>query len=369
MSASAVPRPTVSVIFGGQSPEHEVSIRSAARVAAGIEATGQYAPVPIYITPQGRWRWSRPTDALPAEALVRAVEDPDLLRRHYQPGELDFPQALLHLLVDEYATHFIILHGVNGEDGRLQGALELAGLPYTGSGSAASALALDKPRCQAYLAARGLPIPRFVALDRRSAASGDFQAVLERGFSFPYVVKPALGGSSVGVRIARTHAELVEGLHEAWEMGPVVHVEEYVGGREFTCGVLEGSEPQALPVVEIIPPEGRFFDYEAKYVPGLSREIVPAEIEPALEGRLRELAVEVHRAVGVEGFSRVDFICGAAGPKILEINTIPGMTETSLLPQAAAAAGLSFPELVGRIIEHSVRRAGSKPMPEGGARG
>lgn len=354
---------TVALLFGGESPEHEVSIQSAAKVASGLQALPGVKPVPVYVSKKGKWHWSRPSSSISAEDLVLAVTKEDGQARHYQPGGLDFAQALLHLTVDEYATILIMIHGSNGEDGRLQGAFELAGLRYTGSGSAASALALDKPRCQAVLAARGLPVPPFRTLDARSIADPVAMMDVMDSIGFPCVVKPALGGSSVGVSIVSDGNRLGEALRKALEFGSVVHVEKFLNGQEFTCAVLARSQPEALPVIEIFPPEGRFFDYEAKYVAGVSREVCPAKIDSALAEKIQNLAVETHRAIGCEGFSRVDFICENGQPRILEINTIPGMTATSLVPQAAAAAGISFSQLVGIIVDHSLSRGASAPAP------
>jgi D-alanine-D-alanine ligase len=182
------------------------------------------------------------------------------------------------------------------------------------------------------------------------------EALVMEQIGLPCVIKPALCGSSVGLTIVREREEMGRALALAFEYSEIVQAETFVAGREFTCGVIEINAATALPVTEIIPPEGRFFDYEAKYTPGMSREITPAAIDAALSEEIQRLAVEAHACVGCEGFSRVDFMADAQGPKILEINTIPGMTDTSLLPQAAAAAGVSFPELVRIIIEHSMER-------------
>lgn len=354
---------TVAVLFGGASPEHEVSIQSAAKVASAIEATGDYKPVPIYITRKGKWHWSRASAATPAESLVLAVENEAEFPRLY-PSGLDFPQALLHLTVDEYATIVIMIHGPQGEDGRLQGAFELAGLPYTGSGSAASSLALDKPRTQAVLAARGLPVPEFRTLDRRSLLNPNTVMELMDNIGFPCVVKPAAQGSSVGVTIVSDGHRIADALRKAFEHGEIVLVEKFIQGREFTCGVLDRAEPEALPVIEIMPPEGRFFDYDAKYTPGVSREICPAQIDADLTKKIQTLAVAAHQAIGCRGFSRTDFMCGADGiPRILEINTIPGMTGTSLVPQAAAAAGIDFPNLMRIIIEQSAAKKSGAEEP------
>ncbi|MBI1784385.1 D-alanine--D-alanine ligase, partial [Candidatus Sumerlaeota bacterium] len=305
----------------------------------------------------GKWHWARTAEKMPTEKLVLAVNDAAEFQKHYQPGGLDFAQALLHLIVDEFSTVMIIIHGANGEDGRLQGAFELAGIRYTGSGSAASALAMDKTRCQAFLAARGLPVPPFMPILREAQCEGKAAGRILEEIGIPCVIKPSLCGSSVGVTIVREEAQLVPALRSAFEYGPNVQVEKFIAGREFTCGVLDMEKTTALPVTEIIISKTAFFDYEAKYTPGMTREVTPAEIAPALASQIQALAVEAHRSVGCEGFSRVDFMCDETGPKILEINTIPGMTETSLLPQAAAAIGIGMPQLINLIVEHSIGRS------------
>jgi D-alanine-D-alanine ligase len=167
----------------------------------------------------------------------------------------------------------------------------------------------------------------------------------------PCVIKPVRGGSSIGISIVNKKEELLPALEVAFEIDDEALAERYVKGRELTCGLLErDGELLSLPVTEIMPPAGRFFDYEAKYAPGMSREVTPAEISPALAVKIQALARGAFRACGCRGFARVDFIADPGEPVILEINTIPGMTATSLLPQAAAASGISFPELIGLML-------------------
>lgn len=345
----------IALLFGGASPEHEISIKSAAEVAAALDGLGTWLTTPIYISREGRWRWSRPAAGTTAAELARAAADPAETARRYEPAELDFAQALLHLVVNDYAAVVIIMHGANGEDGRLQGAFELAGIRFTGSGSAASALAMDKTRCQAFLTSRGLPTPAFLPLQRGWICNAEAAKMIRERLGLPCVIKPALCGSSVGLTIVEREADLEAALERAYGFCPTLQAERFIRGDEFTCGVLDfDGGPRALPVTQIIPPEGRFFDYDAKYTPGVSRELTPAPIAPELAERIQSLAVEAHRSVGCEGFSRVDFMVGAEGPVILEINTIPGMTRTSLLPQAAAAAGINMGALVEMFIHHAL---------------
>ena len=243
----------------------------------------------------------------------------------------------------------LMLHGPGGEDGRLQGVLDLACVPYTGSGAHASALALNKPYCQAVLNAAGLPIARSVAVGPGGA---DLDQIIHT-IGLPLVVKPARGGSSVGVTIVREREKLAEALELGLSVDDSVLVEQFVGGRELTCGVLEiNGEPTALPVTEIIPPEGRFFDYESKYEPGMSREITPADLDKELSRGIRRIARQAHLTLSCRGFSRVDFILSPTGKLVvLEVNTIPGMTATSLLPQAAQVHGIPFDRLVEMMLD------------------
>ena len=351
------PGRAVALLFGGESSEHEVSISSAAQVAAALDLLQGTRTVPVYVTKEGKWQWSRPAPGISAADLVRATRNPEDLTRHYQPNCLEFAQGLFHLTVDNFESVFIALHGTNGEDGRLQGALDLAGIRYTGSGPAASALAFDKPRCQSLLAGLGMPIPRFVALDRRISPEELAPEAIASQVGLPCVIKPALGGSSVGVSIVEKPEQFAAALASAFEHGPIIHAEKFIQGREFTCGVIEGDRAEALPVTEIIPPEGRFFDYEAKYEAGVSTEITPAEIEDSVAKKVQSLTLEVHKAIGCDGFSRVDFMLDGEDLMILEINTIPGLTETSLLPQGLAAAGIELSDFVDRMLLRAKTRS------------
>ncbi|MCL5270097.1 MAG: D-alanine--D-alanine ligase [bacterium] len=349
----ADPPRKIVLVFGGASPEHEISILSASKVAEGLRLLAQTVPLtvrPLYISREGRWIWTRPADgALPREAEILAAEQWEAYPERHGAVVESFARGIGRLADESPDAALLILHGIGGEDGRLQGALDLAGIPYTGSGAAASALVLNKPRCQAVLNAAGLPIARSI-LVRAGSEMGGAERILEL-VGLPCVVKPAEGGSSVGVTIVRAREQLRPALECAFAVDDEVMAEHFVAGRELTCGMLEcDGRLVALPVTEIIPPEGRFFDYEAKYQPGLSREVTPAQIDPALATRIQTLARAAHLACGCRGFSRVDFIADPDDPVILEINTIPGMTATSLLPQAAAAIGIGFPVLLGHML-------------------
>ena len=244
---------------------------------------------------------------------------------------------------------FILLHGQYGEDGTVQGMLELLGLPYQGSGVLGSALAMDKDLAKSIYRQHGLPTP---AWRMAGKAHAEDPTPLLSGLPLPLVVKPVRQGSSLGMSIARDRQELAAAIALAFEHDRSVMVEQFIEGREITVGVIGNDDPAPLPVVEIIPgDEHPFFDYQAKYRPGASREICPADLPPDITARARELGLAAHHALRLRGYSRTDMLVAEDGVYLLETNTIPGMTPTSLLPQAAAAAGMPFPRLLERLIE------------------
>lgn len=254
------------------------------------------------------------------------------------------PQRLQRLSID---VAFLALHGPGGEDGSIQGLLEVLGIPYTGSGVAASAVSLHKDLAKQLFRAAGLPTPGGTVLARHQGG-----APLPR--RWPVVIKPSAQGSALGVTIARAPAEFKRGVQRAWRLSPSVLVEEYIRGTEVTVGIL-GDRP--LPVIEIVPANA-FYDYEAKYVPGKSTHLIPARLPTGVQRRLQSLALTAFHAVGAKAVARVDMIVNPRkGPFVLEVNTIPGMTATSLLPEAARVIGISFEELVLKILEYSLADA------------
>ncbi len=266
-----------------------------------------------------------------------------LLARGYEVEVFDPPGDLPKLAsrVKEFDLAFLVLHGPGGEDGTIQGFLDSLGLPYQGAGVLGSALAMDKALSKILYRECGLKVPRAILLEKGSPFP-------EIPF-YPLVVKPASQGSSVGISLVKGEEELAAALEEAFRFEERVLLEEYISGRELTVGIL-GEEP--LPVVEIIPGEGHtFFDYQAKYVPGLTKEVCPAPLPAEISARVQEKALLAHKALKLRHYSRTDFILSADGEIfVLETNTIPGMTETSLLPLAARVAGLSFEDLVERLV-------------------
>jgi len=249
---------------------------------------------------------------------------------------------------------FIALHGKYGEDGTIQGLLELLGIPYTGSGVLASALAMDKSMAKRVMASAGLCVPDsvdFTCVDGRWDEEAVGQAVEEIGY--PVIIKPSRQGSTIGMTKVNAPGELNYAIEQAAGYDSQIVIERFVVGTELTVSVLGNDEPFALPVVEIVPAKG-FYDYEAKYTPGATEEIVPARIGPEETIMAHEIALTAHRALGCRGLSRTDIIATHEAMYVLEVNTIPGMTPTSLLPRAAAAAGIEFSRLLDMLIEFAL---------------
>ena len=347
--------------MGGPSPEREVSWWSGTQVIAALDPA-EFDVLPVEITREGHWI-SRPdllrlppaTDGAPAElgGVIVPAPGTQLVQEVRRIGEVVGGGA-----VD---VAFIAMHGPYGEDGTIQGMLELLGIPYTGSGVLASALAMDKLRSRQVLQANDIAVPAYLSVeeDRWPAERAAITERVARDLGYPCVVKPNAVGSSIGVAIARDEASLILAVEQALAYSDIALIEEYLRGTELTCAIVEESatgEAQALPVIEIVP-RREFFTYEAKYVPGASEEIVPARIPAPAAGRAQQTALRVHRMLGCHGFSRVDMFLAAGNILVLEANTIPGMSQGSLIPLAARAAGIAFPDLVRRIIDSALRRA------------
>lgn len=257
--------------------------------------------------------------------------------------------ARIAAAADRLDVAFILLHGIHGEDGTMQGFLELLGIPYQGAGVLGSALAMDKNLAKTLYRLHGLPVAAWEMATRSDI--DDPSALLEK-LSVPLVIKPVRQGSSLGMSIVRDPENLPSALELAFQHDKEVMVEEFIKGREITVGVLGNADLTALPLVEIIPSkEYDFFDYEAKYKPGATREVCPAEIDESIRQTAQQYGLAAHRALQLTGYSRTDMIVRGDELFLLETNTIPGMTETSLFPQAAAAAGLGFSALLDRLVE------------------
>ena len=251
---------------------------------------------------------------------------------------------------------FNALHGRLGEDGTVQGMLELLGLPYTGSGVLASALCMDKSRAGKVMAGAGLHVPEFEELEVKEGVAADVVERLVSRFGLPLVIKPVREGSTIGLTIARDEDAVASGLVLAARYDRRVLVQRFAAGTEITVGVLATPELQVLPTLEIVS-ENPVYDYDAKYTAGRSHHIIPARIPEAAREGASAAAARAFTELGCSGMARVDIIVDAAGiPWILEVNTVPGLTELSLLPDAARAAGVAFDELCMRLVEHAVGR-------------
>ena len=317
----------VAVVVGGPSGEHDISLQSGAEVLAHLDRD-RWSPFIVRITQSGQWCFPKGDD-------IHGLAEP-----------LALGDGLNVLLDHRPDVVFPVMHGPFGEDGRFQSLMDIAGLRYVGSGVDTSAVAMNKAMARNVLAAAGLQVPNAEVL-----SVGDQPSI-----GAPSVIKPLRMGSSVGMSIVQSEAELALALKHACAHDDRVLNEQFVAGRELTAGVLEDTDgtPEALPLVEIRPLTGRFFDYEAKYTPGATEEICPARVSDEMTATVQQIGLTAHRALGCRGMSRTDVIVDHSGvPWVLETNTIPGMTGTSLLPQAAAAAGIDLPEMLDRMLDRT----------------
>jgi D-alanine-D-alanine ligase len=332
----------VTVVTGGSTPERDVAFAGAAQVVGALRERGYDVPVVDTVdgplTPEAERRLLAPAVGRtpPTREALRALE-----QRELGPRLVELPT------VAEADVVFLVLHGRPGEGGTLQAVLEAAGLPYTGSGPLGSALAMDKDIAKRLFQWAGVPTAPWCMWP---AASSDVAAL-----GWPLVVKPSKVGSTIGLTVVGSPAELEPAVETALQYDTEVLLEQFVPGRELTCGVLG---ERALAVGEIIPHHD-LFDYECKYTPGMSREIFPADLPGDVTRAVQARALAAHRVLKLRDFSRVDFKLAADGtPYCLEANTLPGLTRTSLLPQSAAAAGIAFAELCETICRSALRRAG-----------
>jgi D-alanine-D-alanine ligase len=342
----------VAVVFGGRSGEHAISCISAASVLRALDRD-RYEVLPVGILPDGRW--------------VLAPDDPEALE--LRDGKLPAVAPGSEIAVvpggwHELAAHpstglrdlgsvvdvvFPVLHGPYGEDGSIQGLLQLAGIPYVGAGIFASAAGMDKQHMKTLLAAAGLPVGPYTVL-----RPGDPIAAPGEG---PWFVKPARAGSSLGITKVGREEDLGAAIDEARRHDPKVLVEAMIVGREIECGVLDGCPPRASVLAEIHVDESHpFYDFEAKYLDGASRFEIPAQLDPHQADLVRALALRAFEALDCAGLARVDFFLTAAGPVVNEINTMPGFTPQSIYPRMWAASGVPYPELVGELVELALRR-------------
>jgi D-alanine-D-alanine ligase len=305
----------VAVLKGGRSLERQVSLRSGARVQEALPRLGHEV---------------LPVDVGPGLVQTLSADRPDVA--------------------------FVALHGRDGEDGTVQELLEVLGIPYTGSGVSACIRAADKVLAKHAMRDRGIPTPDFYAFNETAfEALGAAQALpaIEQRLEFPIVVKPARQGSALGIKFARTPADVPGALIAAFSYDRKVMLERYVHGRELAVSILdEGGAPVALPIVEALPEEDSFYDFESRYEIGRTRFVCPAELDPPVAATAGQIALDTYALLGCAGFARVDLMLSEDTGElfVLELNPIPGLTETSLLPQAAEAAGISFDDFVARVL-------------------
>jgi D-alanine-D-alanine ligase len=304
----------VAVLKGGRSLEREVSLRSGANVEAALRRLG-HEVIPV--------------DAGPGLVRTLRAERPDVV--------------------------FVAMHGKGGEDGTVQELLEILDIPYTGSGVQACARAMDKVTAKAMFANAGIPTPPSFAFGEsafRELGAADALTEIESRLGLPIVVKPAKQGSALGISIAHEPDDVPRALMTALSFDDHVLMERFVDGREIAVSVLGTDRPEALPAVEAVLAEGHFYDFEARYTPGLTELVAPADLRPALAEEVSRIALDCYALLGCRGFGRVDMMIDADERVwVLEINSIPGMTDTSLLPKAAQAAGLSFDEVIERVLD------------------
>ena len=309
------------VLMGGPSAEHDVSLATGKVILSALDKE-KYNPIPVVVPKDGQWTLPPETDVV-----------------------------------------FIAMHGAYGEDGTVQGFLESARVPYTGSGILASALAMDKLKSNEIFAFHGLKVTEYISFSKKEWAKNksEITAEIKEKVSLPCVIKPSNCGSSVGIAIVKKIEDLENAVQSAFSYGDIVLAQKYISGTEVTCAILDeslGKESIALPPTQIIPKGSAFFDYRAKYTPGATEEITPPRLAQDIIKKIQENALKAHKILGCSGMSRTDMIVSGENILILETNTIPGMTETSLYPQAAAAVGISFPELLDKIILSAINKRG-----------
>jgi len=355
----------VGVIFGGRSGEHEVSLVSGRSIMSALDPD-KYEAVPIGITHSGRWlTGGDPMAALTMGASAAGVgaasaEDGSLVSAETRSAGRELVPGATGQALPPLDVIFPVLHGPFGEDGTIQGLLELAGVPYVGCGVLASALGMDKIACKEVWAAHGLPIGPWHALKRKAweADPAAALAAVEAILRYPVFVKPANLGSSIGVSRAGNRAELALALTDAARYDRRLLIEEAIPqAREIECAVLGNDDPIASVPGEVVPCN-EFYDYAAKYLDGSSQLLIPAPLPPEITARVRDLAVRAFKAIDGAGLARVDFLMDGITGQILinEVNTMPGFTAISMYPKLWEASGIPYAELVERLIDLALER-------------
>ena len=348
----------VGVLFGGRSGEHEVSLASAASVIRALDSD-KYEAVPIGITKEGHW--------LVGAGATKML--PEVLRSGQRVTMTADPTDAALVRLDgsgggqRIDVVFPVMHGTFGEDGTIQGLLDLAGLPFVGAGVLGSAIAMDKDVAKKLLRAAKIPVVPWVAIQRHDWERNENQVIheIEKEFPYPVFVKPATLGSSVGMTKVHDRKELGPALHLASEFAMKIMVERAVNAREIEVSVLGNRDPQASLPGEIVP-HREFYDYTAKYLEEGSQLIIPADLKPVQVKKIQHLAVAAFRTLELNGMARVDFFLEKKGGKIYlnEVNTIPGFTSISMYPKLWEASGVSFSQLIDKLIELALEQHAEK---------
>ena len=344
----------LGVIFGGRSVEHEVSVVSAMELLAHADPE-RFETASFGVTRDGRW-------LTPQETAHQLGRDEPLFTKRLQadvPPLAERPEVIRELAACDVV--FPLVHGVNGEDGTLQGMIEVLGLPYAGCGVAASAIGMDKALQKELFVQAGLEVAPFLVATRHQWADPKLVVQsIEQSFDYPVFVKPANGGSSIGVSKVRSREDLGDAMSAAFRIDRKVVVEAAVRGREVECGVLGNDDPAASPIGEVVP-TGEFYDYAAKYLDDSARLIAPADLPEETVEELQEAAITAFQAISGEGFARVDFFLPEGeAPIINEINTLPGFRPVSMFPKLWAVAGVTYRELISRVVDLAVERSREK---------
>lgn len=343
----------LGILFGGRSNEHEISVISAQHVIAACDPE-RFTVVPIGITTTGAWL--TPEETAQRLPLIRSGQ---LTRLEGAAGEslLTRPQVLA--VLRQIDVVFPVMHGLNGEDGTIQGLFELAGVPYVGAGVAASALGMDKALQKQLFRQAGLQVTDYVVVlgSRWRSERREIEQEIERQFSYPVFVKPANSGSSVGVSKVRSREDLGEAIAIALQHDRKVLVERAIEGREIECAVLGNDQPETAPLGEVIP-DREFYDYQSKYSPdSKSQFVTPADLPEETADTIKKMAILAYKTIDCAGMARVDFFLSRThGIVVNEINTIPGFTPISGYPKMWQAAGLSYQDLISRLVDLALER-------------
>lgn len=345
----------IVVLCAGTSTEREVSIVSGTMVCKALRSKGKNARVlDIYFGTHNRLEVNADNffeNDYDLDKEVEVIKGYTKLIPECQSNNKDFFGDNVLEICKKADMVFMALHGQNGEDGKVQATFDLLGIKYTGTGYLGSALAMDKGMAKSIFIADKVPTPRGVVLYKGKDEEHYKKILKSFNIECPFVVKPCCGGSSIGVSIVRDMKDFAEALKVSFDLEDNILVEEYIAGREFSVGVIDG---EALPIIEIIPLEG-FYDYENKYKPGATNDVCPAELSEEVTKRMQSEAVHAAKALKLDTYSRIDFLMNKDEEIFcLEANTLPGMTPTSLLPQEAKVLGIEFPELCELLIEKSL---------------